>query len=461
MATPLPPTGLAFAVYTPAGTHTAAFGVADANSNAMVTADTAFYLASSAKSFTGLAMSALASRGELNLDMPLNQFAPEAGFPDAVRPGEVTLRHLLAHSHGIRNHALWFRLGATGQHDADTLWGLLASSIVNEDAPLGQFRYGNVGYNMLTVLTDRMLATRWQELVQREVLAPVGMTHAATAISDVRWPIAAPHYSAAPVGQTRLYLEKSDATMHSAGGVVVSANDAARWLELMINDGQVQGRQVVAAEAVRQTRAPLVSTGSTFGRYSRDHYGLGWHIGRYRDDVLVHHFGASSGARVHVSYMPARRVGVAVLINDNAPIAEAADALANFIYDHLAGRADADRTYASELRRHARAQQSEAANIIRDRAARARRQWTLTRPPGAYAGLYEHPDWGTIEVREEGQRLRMIYGVLSATGEPFTAPDTMRVELQPLDGDVVQFAFGDGDTPVGLDYGGQRYVRRR
>ena len=74
---------------------------------------------------------------------------------------------------------------------------------------------------------------------------------------------------------------------------------------------------------------------TTFGDYVRTGYGLGWQVGRYRDDVLIHHFGNFSGSRAHVSFMPERGLGVAVLVNEDAVAGELADLVANYAYDIL------------------------------------------------------------------------------------------------------------------------------
>jgi CubicO group peptidase (beta-lactamase class C family) len=69
--------GLAVAVYTPDGTYSRAFGFADLESGARASADTAFYIASSTKPLTALALAALQARGELDLDQTLAAFAPD------------------------------------------------------------------------------------------------------------------------------------------------------------------------------------------------------------------------------------------------------------------------------------------------------------------------------------------------------------------------------------------------
>src|SRR5690606_13431223 len=161
--------GLALAVYSADGVYTRGFGVTDLATGQRANADTAFYIASSTKALTSLALARLHHRRELDLDSTLAAYAPDAPFPDAVRADEVRLRQMLCHTSGIDNGPIGFRSAFSGQHDAETLWRLLANSEVNADAPLGTFEYTNIGYNIATVLTDRMLGVRWQDLLDGEV----------------------------------------------------------------------------------------------------------------------------------------------------------------------------------------------------------------------------------------------------------------------------------------------------
>ncbi len=453
--------GLSVAVYTREGAYARGFGVADIDTGERADADTAFYIASSTKPLTALALAALDGRGELDLDSTLAGYAPDAPFPESVRAGDVRLRDMLAHTSGIDNAPLGFRVAFTGQHDPETLWRLLSASTPNEDAPLGTFDYTNVGYNIATVLTDRRQGIAWQDLLQREVFSPAGMTRSSARMSLATangWRVAKPHGMDADGRMQRIYLEKTDQTMQSAGGVIMSANDALRWLELMIEDGRVGGRQVAPAAAIRSTRAPIASVNASFGEYAREHYGLGWYAGRYRDEPMVHHFGGFAGFRAHVSYLPERGVGVAAFVNDDTASFTLVDAIASYVYDLTGGRDDAATRYDEALaglvrRRDEGIQRSQA-----DRANRAGREWQLTRPKPAYAGAYENPEWGRVEIAATETELAMRYGVLHAVAEPFTRPDSIRVELVPGMGIPVLFT-GEGPAPDALLFRNQRFAR--
>lgn len=451
--------GLSVAVYSREGVYARGFGVTDVQTGEHADADTAFYIASSTKPLTALALAVVAHRGGLDLDATLASSAPEAVFPEAVRPGEVTLRHLLTHTHGIENNAIVHRTAFSGEHDAETLWRLLAGSTPNADAPFGQFEYTNVGYNIATILSDRRLGVRWQDLLDREVFGPAGMTRSSARMSaGASWRVARPHLGASPGGVQRLYLEKVDQTMQSAGGVIMSANDAARWLELMVEGGRIGGRQAIPEAVVRMTQAPVATLEAEFDGYARERYALGWYHGPYREERLLHHFGGFAGFRAHVSYIPARHIGVAAFVNDGSVGPDLTNAIANYVYDVTAGHADAETAFDTAIAAAERGRDGGIARAAGAAANRTARPWLLSRPRSAYAGAYVNEAFGRFEVALEGDDLIVRNGVLRARAEPFTRPEAIRVELVPSQGAAMVFD-GAGPSPEALLFQGQRFGR--
>ncbi|HET9231682.1 MAG TPA: serine hydrolase domain-containing protein, partial [Vitreimonas sp.] len=341
--------GLAIAIYTREGVYARAYGVIDIDTGEAATADTAFYIASTTKPLTSLALAKLHAAGAFDLDATLASYAPDAHFPAAVRADEVTFRHLLTHTHGISNSGIANRVAYTGMHDPATLWRLLGASTAKSDAPLGTYQYTNVGYNIATVLTDRRMGVAWQDLLQRELFAPAGMTRTSGRMSDARdWRLARPHMLDPERGVVRTYLEKTDETMQSAGGLIMSANDALRWLELMCEDGRIGGRQIVPAEVVQATRAPFADTGDDDNGV-RVHYGLGWNVTQHLSEPAYYHSGGFSGFRSNISYLPQRGVGVALFANDVSFATPAMDALMYYVYTLSQPSANADGELATAL----------------------------------------------------------------------------------------------------------------
>jgi CubicO group peptidase (beta-lactamase class C family) len=211
--------GLAVAVVDRDGlVHAAGFGVADVATGAAVTTDTQFYIASATKSFTALSFAAMAHRGEVDLDAPLADWAPPSGVPADIA-ARITLTDLLSHRSGVDNAPIAFRLAYSGDWTPEVLWRLTAET-APRDTPHGQFVYANSGYNLATVLSERRWGRDWREMVEDEVLTPLGMTATTARIDAARTSgavVAAGHFGRIPGQPERSPLQKTDATMQSAG----------------------------------------------------------------------------------------------------------------------------------------------------------------------------------------------------------------------------------------------------
>ncbi len=165
--------GISVAVYTPSGTYLRGFGLADASTGETVTPDTAFYIASSTKSFLALSMQILESEGGLSLDDSLEAFAPGADFDASIPTDQITVQDLLTHTSGLQNRPMGFLSAYVGLTASDQVRSLIPLTIENKSAPLGEFEYTNDGYNLLAALTAQTTGTDWQELIDTHVITPL------------------------------------------------------------------------------------------------------------------------------------------------------------------------------------------------------------------------------------------------------------------------------------------------
>ena len=424
-------------------------GRADIEAGIAATSDTPFYIASSTKSFVGTAFALLDARGTIDLNWTMRELAPDVAFAPDIPADKITMRDLLSHRHGLAGDAMAFRLAYSGEYDAATLTRLLVEIKPDPETPLGTFRYGNIGYNLAALLVERRTGRRWQDIVQRELLGPLAMTETLTEGLAKRSgpPVAAPYRSA-----ERLYLVKDDRTMHAAGGMYASANDMARWLTLQLAD---EGELAQAAAAAR---APVATLDASFGPFRRTGYGLGWYAGPYAEQTLYHAFGSFVGARAHVSVLPAAGLGVAVATNDEGAGFRIVDLAALYAYDwYLHGAAHADTKAAEQMDAFAGQWAKQVEKVTVQRAERAERPSQLSLPPAAYAGHYCNADFGTIGVTPQGAGLELTMGRLHASSEPGTAPDVVRAELIPGQGEEYRFVIENGAT-VAIEAFGSRFA---
>ncbi len=141
--------------------------------------ETIFDLASVSKvvATTSLAMR-LWERGQLDLEQPIFRWLPEfVAIPDATHIAErqrVTTRMLLAHASGLPAYARLFE-------QCDTAASLLDACLrMPLEAPPGtRAVYSDIGFILLGQLLERIAGETLDVFCQREIFAPLGMTHTA------------------------------------------------------------------------------------------------------------------------------------------------------------------------------------------------------------------------------------------------------------------------------------------
>lgn len=432
------------------------FGFADAESRRPFTPQTVFYIASTTKAFTGLAAVILDGQGQFRLDAPLSRYLPEVKLRAPLDPDSITIRSLLSHTHGIGGGPVENRLAYTGEYSGnDQLIALLAE---HPALPSREYRYSNIGYNAATLAMDKVTGESWKQTLDRLIFRPLGLRNTSGNVSPVPADRLAMPYRSTPSGFARVPYGKRDANMQSAGGLVTTLEDEARWLEVQLNLGRLDGRQVVPAAAVRETQAIQARTERAVRGVQMMGYGLGWNVGQYKGDTMLVHGGGFPGFATHVSFIPKRRIGVAAMANTGDLGSPLVELVAQGIYDVLAGDAPVSGDSLTALRAFVERQRN---GIRADLDRRAARPQTMPLSFAAYAGTYASPVMGSLvlSVTPEG-RLEARAGAAWSAVEVYDgARHQLRVELFGS-GEVVAMQV-EGGRAVAATLAGVRYRRIR
>lgn len=424
-----------------------AYGMADKEAGIKADTDTLFYIASSTKSFTALAAAMLDKEGKIKLSDPVTKYTPGIRFKSEI-PDKVTIQNLLTHTSGLRNGALVNRLAFTGQIDQREIDRVFAEGTTLNDANFGKYAYTNLGYNIYGLALHYHLKQKWQDLLQERIFTPAGLQHTTSYVSTARakkYKIAAPYVidsDAADAGKmVRSQLEKTDDNMQSSGGIFMSISDLGKWLNLNMNGGKLGGKQIFPADLIRNAHTGYTTSTRNEPPFSGDgEYGLGWQIGKYRDQKVIYHHGGYPGYRSHVSFMPDKRVAVGVMVNNDAIGGRLADMLAAYAYDWWLRTENLEADYARQLEETSKAYESRRQGIAAEAAARAKREWLLTKPLAEYEGNYVNEMAGTIEIAAKDKALTVRMGRVYTVATPYTQPDTIRVVMLPGgNGEVMAF----------------------
>ncbi len=379
-------------------------GVKSITSGEPVTPGTGFNIGSCSKAFASATVASLVADGLVRWDDPISTWVPELQFADPRLTEMVSLRDLAANRLGLPRGGL-AEFGLDPRFPAENLFARLRhtpSAFPFRD----RFGYVNAGHAANSVAVGRITGKGFLATLRERILAPLGMTGtsggAATPLElkDLSgWHVVV---DGRPVEIEPVYTDQ----YLSSGGMVVSGADALAWLRLHLNGGLVDGRQVVAREALLETHRPhAVATPGKDGPtlfYPDAHmaaYALGWAVSDLEGHPLVAHSGSDMGVAAMTLLLPASGIGIAVYGNSigGGPgtlalaYALAATLLSLKPRDWLA-------YFKSKAPVPPPAAPAEAA------AAPAVPIFP-TVSPDLYAGRYAHPADGTLDVRRDGDLL--------------------------------------------------------
>ncbi len=385
-------------------------GMADVSKGQAATDTTAYYIASTTKCFTSLAIAQRAARGELDLNASLARMLPHAGWHPSLDADLITLRELLTHTHGLDADSVpaQMRVNFSGAYrdNAELLhWLAKATPAAGGKA----FAYSNLGYDLAAIAMAPAGRDGWKLQVQREVLDPLGMKRTSPWRSALAATALAVPHADAPSGWLALPANKQDSNMGPAGGMFATAGDLARLIQALLDAGRLDGRQVLS----RQVLDPMLNRQASQDRqvlgYQRHGYSLGFDLARLHGQEVLTRMGSFRGASSHLSFMPARGLGVAFLTNGDAVAGMAGEGVVQSIYRCLLGDPAAARQALAEgLERVLKIQ-------ARQRAApppAPETAWPL--PPEALVGSYRDEQLGELDLVWTGQGLRARWGVLDS-----------------------------------------------
>ena len=227
---------------------TAGFGVRLAGGEDIVDADTVFQLASLSKPVGATVISVAVSMGDVAWDEPVRRYLPWFTLENEYVSDHVTLADLYSHRSGLPDHGgdLLEDLGFGREHILRQLRLL----------PLGSFRdqyaYTNFGLTAAAEAVAQALHTGWEDLSESLLYRPAGMTSTSSRYSDY---LSAENRAVTHQRRSGVWIPgppRNPDPQSPAGGVSSTANDMARWMQLQLGNGTLDGVPLIGDPAVIQ-----------------------------------------------------------------------------------------------------------------------------------------------------------------------------------------------------------------
>jgi CubicO group peptidase (beta-lactamase class C family) len=388
------------------------YGVREVGKAAPVDADTLFGAMSTTKAMTAVTMGMLVDEGKISWDDKVIKHLPDFRVADAYITSELRVRDLFTHNAGMGN--------------ADFLWAwtpeLSTAEIVKRmqyARPAYPFRggytYQNVMYAIAGQVIEKVSGMPWERFVTERLFKPLGMNNT---FASLRGSSSYQNRSMAHFvidGTITAIPEDLADSIAPAGAVWSNANDIAKWINFMLGNTTVNGKQLLKPATYQALLSPqaIVPPGQFYPTVSltRPHwttYGFGWFQHDYRGEMVNFHTGSLDGRTAIIGLIPDKKMGIYIF--GNVDHAEVRHALMYKAFDVFAFGDSHGRDWSKEMKT---LYDSLAAQEKRQAEALKARRKSDTRPSlalTAYAGKYADPFYGQIEVTAGEGKLELSIG---------------------------------------------------
>ena len=267
--------------------HQAATGYADVASKRPMSDDTVFWIASMTKPVTAVAVMMLYDEGKLKPGDLVSKYIPE--FADLKTPSgkaaNLTITHILTHTSGLAEAYSEEARKAKTLKELVPFWVAKPTSF----EPGSKWAYNQSGINAAGRIVEVISGMSFDEFLQKRLFGPLGMrdtTFYPTAEQQQR--LATAYAKKKETGELEPVPPRSDfgskdRPPQGNGGLFSTPRDYARFCQMLLNGGTVDGKQYLSAEALRFINTPQtgdIPTGffqnDTFGNRGKNY---GWGLG--------------------------------------------------------------------------------------------------------------------------------------------------------------------------------------
>lgn len=245
------------------------YGVKTYQTKDQVNDSTLFMIASISKPVTALGLLKLYDRGKVDLDEDINKFLPFKVVNPFYPDNEITIRMLLAHVSSLRDNWTMLEPGYTIDNGGDSpisLEEFLQDYLVEggklydktknfyNEPPASHQAYNNVAYALIGYLVERISGKPFNEYMNEEIFKPLNMNDTYWFLKDIpNDNIASPHnmpYKETDFKGTQI-LNHFGYPEYPAGQLRTTVADYAQVINLIINEGKIDGKQFIKPETIK------------------------------------------------------------------------------------------------------------------------------------------------------------------------------------------------------------------
>lgn len=238
------------------------FGWADRAKRRPVTSRTLFHIGSISKTFAAISVMQLVERRRVKLDARLSRYVPQLRLLPRFNRNKITVRSVLDHHSGIPGD-IFYRLMTMKRTDPGFQRWLLTTlrTMPPERRVNTGWAYNNSGYVLLKPLVENVTGQEYASRTRRTLFQRMGMRSSSFDDTLARSRAMTRNYSpvVGPDGQPTGKV-KADPREYvngwTAGSVLSSAKDMAKYLQTLIAGGRGRNGRVLKAATLRRMTTP-------------------------------------------------------------------------------------------------------------------------------------------------------------------------------------------------------------
>jgi CubicO group peptidase (beta-lactamase class C family) len=267
--------------------HLACNGYADVATKRPMAPDTLGWIASMTKPVTGVAIMMLQDEGKLNVADPVAKYLPEFGRlkTPSGKPANLTITQILTHTSGLGEASGPAAQAAKTLADLVPVW--LAAPMQYE--PGEKWKYTQSGINVAGRIVEVVSGLKFDAFLQQRLFDPLGMKDTTFYPTEAqRRRLATGYAKHKETGRlepvpARADFGSRDRPPQGNGGLYSTAQDYARFCQMLLNRGRLGGKRYLSEKAVQVLSS--VHTGElptgffqveAYGRHGANY---GWGIG--------------------------------------------------------------------------------------------------------------------------------------------------------------------------------------
>jgi CubicO group peptidase (beta-lactamase class C family) len=234
--------------------HLEGTGFADVATRRAMTPETLFWIASMTKPVTGVAVLMLQDEGRLNAADPVSKYLPEfaALKTPSGKPANLTLKQILTHTSGLGEAAGPAAQEASTLADLVPLW--LAAPMQYE--PGERWKYTQSGINAAARIVEVVSGMSFDAFLEKRIFAPLGMKDTTFYPNVSQRARLATGYArnketgALDPASPRRIFKAGERPPLGNGGLYSTAVDYARFAQMLLNGGALDGRRYLSDAAM-------------------------------------------------------------------------------------------------------------------------------------------------------------------------------------------------------------------